>query len=400
MTIGIIREEKMPRDKRVPFTPLQCKELLDLYPGLNILVQPSPHRCYSDAEYASLGISLQEDLSQCDVLMGIKEVPGEKLISGKKYLFFSHTIKKQPHNRDLLKTVLQKEVQLIDYECLVDEQNNRIIGFGRYAGLVGAYNGIMAYGLKYGLFELKPAQLCHDKKELFAGLDQISLPNIKIIVTGGGRVANGALEILGVLGLRKVTAYEFLNYSFREPVYAQLHSEDYHRTKDGSPFSNSLFHEHPELFDCTFAQGHSFASNCDLLIHCTFWNPAAPVLFTKDQMRDPRFRISVIADVTCDIDGSIPSTTKASTIEDKFYGYNPNTEQIDEAFAPSTITVMAIDNLPCELPRDASEGFGKHLIERVMPSLLVEDKGLIDRASITKDGGLTGRFTYLSDYVA
>ncbi len=400
MTIGIIREEKMPRDKRVPFTPLQCKELVELYPGLNILVQPSPHRCYSDAEYASLGISLQEDLSQCDVLMGIKEVPKEKLIPGKKYLFFSHTIKKQPHNRDLLKTVLQKGVQLIDYECLVDEKNNRVIGFGRYAGLVGAYNGIMAYGLKYGLFELKPAQLCHDKKELFAGLDQISLPNIKIIVTGGGRVANGALEVLGVLGLRKVTAYEFLNYSFREPVYAQLHSEDYHRSKDGSPFSNSLFHEHPELFDCTFAHGHSFASNCDLLIHCTFWNPAAPVLFTKDQMRDPRFRISVIADVTCDIDGSIPSTTKPSTIEDKFYGYNPNTEKIDEPFAPSTITVMAIDNLPCELPRDASEGFGKHLIERVMPSLLGEDNGLIERASIAREGKLTSRFGYLSDYVA
>lgn len=400
MRIGIIREEKKPRDKRVPFTPQQCKELLDLYPGLQILVQPSSYRCFTDAEYAAIGIELQEDLSQCDVLMGIKEVPKEKLIPGKKYLFFSHTIKKQPHNRDLLRSILQMEVQLIDYECLVDEKNNRVIGFGRYAGLVGAYNGIMAYGLKYGLFELKPAQLCHDKKELFAGLDQISLPNIKIVVTGGGRVANGALEILGVLGLRKVTAYEFLNYSFREPVYAQLHSEDYHRTKDGSPFSNVLFHEHPELFDCTFAQGHSFASNCDLLIHCTFWNPAAPVLFTKEQMRDPRFRISVIADVTCDIDGSIPSTTRASTIDDKFYGYNPNTEQIDEPFAPSTITVMAIDNLPCELPRDASEGFGKHLIERVMPSLIGEDQGLISRASITRDGKLTDRFAYLSDYVA
>lgn len=400
MKIGIIREEKMPRDKRVPFTPLQCKELLELFPGLEILVQPSPYRCYSDEEYASAGIVLQEDLSGCDVLMGIKEVPKEKLVEGKKYLFFSHTIKKQPHNRGLLQTVLKKRVQLIDYECLVDEKNNRVIGFGRYAGLVGAYNGIMAYGLKYGLFELKPAHLCHDKKELFAELDRISLPNIKIIVTGGGRVANGALEILGVLGLRKVTAYEFLNYSFREPVYAQLHSEDYHRSKDGAPFSNALFHEHPEQFDSTFAQGHSFTSSCDLLIHCTFWNPAAPVLFTKEQMRDPRFRISVIADVTCDIDGSIPSTTKASTIDDKFYGYNPSTEQIDEPFAPSTITVMAIDNLPCELPRDASEGFGKHLIERVMPSLIGQDNGLIERASIAKEGKLTPRFEYLSDYVA
>lgn len=400
MKIGIIREDKKPRDKRVPFTPLQCKEVLELHPGLEILVQPSAYRCFSDEEYASVGIALQEDLSSCDVLMGIKEVPKDKLIPGKKYLFFSHTIKKQPHNRDLLRTVLDRKIELVDYECLVDDKNNRVIGFGRFAGLVGAYNGIMAYGMKYGLFELKPAHLCHDKKELFSELDRINLPNIKIIVTGGGRVANGALETLGVLGLRKVTAYEFLNYSFREPVYAQLHSEDYHRSKDGSPFSNTLFHQHPELFDCTFAQGHSFASNCDLLIHCTFWNPAAPVLFTKEQMRDPRFRISVIADVTCDIDGSIPSTTQASTIDNKFYGYNPNTEQIDEPFAPSTITVMAIDNLPCELPRDASEGFGKHLIERVMPSLIDDDNGLVERATIAKDGQLTQRYQYLADYVA
>lgn len=398
MKLGIVREEKLPHDKRVPFTPVQCKYLLEEYPGLEMAVQPGPWRCYTDDEYRKHGILLQEDLSDCDVLMGVKEVPVDQLIAGKKYLFFSHTIKKQAHNLKLLKTMLEKKIEMIDYECMVDEAGHRVIGFGRYAGLVGAYNGIMAYGLKYGLFELKPAHLCHDKKEMFRELERISLPNIKIVVTGGGRVANGALEVLGVLGLRKVTTYEFLHYSFREPVYVQLHSEDYHRSKDGTPFSNQDFYQHPEKYDCTFAGNNSFAGFCDLLIHCTFWDPRAAVLFTKQQMRDPRFRISVIADVTCDINGSIPSTTRASTIDDKFYGYNPNTERIEEPFAPSTITVMAIDNLPCELPRDASEGFGKHLMERVMPFLINEDDGMIDRATIVKNGKVQPRFAHLSDW--
>ena len=399
MKLGIIREEKVPHDKRVPFTPVQCKYLLEEYPELQIAVQPSPYRCFSDDEYRKHGILLQEDISDCDLLMGVKEVPVDYLIPGKKYLFFSHTIKKQQHNKKLLRAILDKKINLVDYECLVDEAEHRVIGFGRYAGLVGAYNGIMAYGMKYGLFELKPAHLCHDKKEMFRELERISLPNLKIVVTGGGRVANGALEILGVLGLRKVTSYEFLHYSFREAVYVQLHSEDYYRSKDGAPFSNQEFYHHPENFDCNFASSNSFAGLCDLLIHCTFWDPKAAVLFTKEQMRDPKFRISVIADVTCDINGSIPSTSRASTIDEKFYGYNPNTERIEEPFAPSTITVMAIDNLPCELPRDASEGFGKHLMERVMPFLIKEDDGLIARATIAKDGVLQPKFEYLGDWV-
>jgi len=400
MKIGIIREEKVPHDKRVALTPLQCKQILNDFPDVKVVVQPSDYRSFTNEEYKMHAIPMAEDLSDCDVLLGVKEVPVDHLIAGKKYMFFSHTIKKQKHNRNLLRAVLEKKIQLIDYECLVDTNENRVIGFGRFAGIVGAYNGIMAYGLKYGLFKIKPAHLCHDKKEVFKELERINIPNIKIVVTGGGRVANGAMETLGVLGVRKVTAFEFLNYSFREPVYVQLHSEDYYKPKDGSEFKKSDFYKHPENFDCYFASGNSFASFCDLLIHCTFWDPKAPVLFTVAQMRNPKFKTSVIADVTCDLNGSIPSTIKATTIEDKFYGYNPNSEQIEEAFAPSTITVMSIDNLPCELPRDASDGFGKHLLERVVPFLVGEDDGLIERASIAKDGKLMPHFEYLKDYVA
>ncbi|HRH66195.1 MAG TPA: NAD(P)-dependent oxidoreductase [Bacteroidia bacterium] len=397
--VAIIREGKIPHDKRSPFTPEQCEIIQKQFPNVELVVQPSEWRSFRDREYVQCGIKLQEDLSDCDILMGVKEVPKQELMDGKKYFFFSHTIKKQPHNRGLLKALLEKKITMIDYECLVDKNDNRIIGFGRFAGIVGAYNGIMAYGLKYNLFELKPAQLCHDKKELFRELEKVRLPNIKIVITGGGRVANGACETMGALDLRKVTPYEFLNYTFREPVYVQLHSEDYYEAKDGSAFSSYDFHHHPEGYRCKFSDPAAFASVTDLLIHCTFWDPRADILFSKARMRDPDFRISVIADVTCDLNGSIPSTTQATTIENKYYGYDPMNEKVVEAFGKHSITVMSVDNLPCELPRDASDGFGKHLMERVLPSLFGEDTdGVIERASITKDGHLMPRFEYLRDY--
>lgn len=398
--LGILREGKMPRDRRVPFTPEQCKQLKQDYPGLELVVQSSPWRAFTDDEYRQAGIQVVEDLSECDILMGIKEVPKQDLLAGKTYFFFSHTIKKQPYNRLLLQELSRKKVRMVDYECLVDRQGNRIIGFGRYAGIVGAYNGLMGYGLKYGLFQLKPAHGCHDKKEMFAELGQVSLPNIKIVVTGSGRVANGACETLGAMGLRKVTPYEFTNFSFREPVYVQLHSADYYERKNGEAYSNAEFHKHPDQFRCTFADPGSYASVTDLLIHCTYWDPKADILFTLERMRDPDFRISVIADVTCDMNGSIPSTTRPTSIDDKFTGYDPVTGREVEPFSKEAITVMAIDNLPCELPRDASDGFGKHLMERVIPSLLLNDgEEVIERATIIDDGKLKQRFSYLQDYL-
>lgn len=397
MKIGVLREGKVPHDKRVAFTPEQCLLIEQHFKDTQVIVQPSDWRSYTNEEYLSKGVKMQEDLSDCDVLMGIKEVPKQDLIPNKKYLFFSHTIKKQPHNRELLKTILKDNIQLIDYECLTDADLHRIIGFGHYAGLIGTYNGILGYGKKYKLFDLKPAHLCHDKKELKEELKKIHLTNIKIIVTGNGRVANGAIELLGIMGIRRITPYEFTHYSFREPTYVQLHSNNYNERIDGSAWNTDDFYKHPEKFRSTFGK---YTKHCDLLIHCSFWDPRAPVLFTKGEMRLPEFRVSVIADVTCDMNGSIPSTTRVSTIQDKFYGYNPITETIGEPFSNDTITVMAIDNLPAELPRNASEDFGKELIEKVLPALLVEDKeGLIDRGSITKKGALMPRFSYLNDYI-
>jgi alanine dehydrogenase len=397
MKIGLIREERVPHDKRVDLTPEQCVYVQQHFKNVEIIVQPSDWRSYTNDEYISKNIKLSEDLSDCDILMGIKQVPVTDLIPGKKYLFFSHTIKKQPHNREMLQSILQKNIQLIDYECLTDDKFNRIIGFGYYAGLIGAYNGIMGYGKKYKLYDLKPAHLCFDKNELKQELKKVHLTNIKIVVTGNGRVANGAIELLGAMGIRRVTPYEFTHFSFLEPTYAQLHSNNYNERTDGLAWNTENFHSHPENYHSTFKE---YSKHCDLLIHCSYWNPKAPKLFTKEEMRAPDFRVSVIADVTCDLNGSIPSTIKTTSIDDKFYGYNPATETVEEPFSRNTITVMSIDNLPCELPRNASEDFGKELIEKVLPSLLIEDKhGLIERASITKNKQLMPRFEYLREYV-
>lgn len=386
----------MPRDKRVPFTPAQCI-LLQREFGVEVHVQPAAWRCFSDEEYKAAGVQLNENISSCDALLGIKEVPAADLIPGKKYFFFSHTIKKQPHNKNLLVNLLQKKIQMIDYECLTDPHFNRIIGFGHFAGIVGAYNGIRGYGLRFGFFDLKPAWQCHDLQELKDELKKVRLPNMKIVITGNGRVANGAIELLGMLHIRRVTPYELTHYVFREAVYSQLHSYDYNESKSGMQWDRERFYSHPEEFRSTFAK---FTPHCDVLLHCSFWDPRAPKLFEKADMKAPEFRISVIADVTCDIDGSIPSTTKPSSIAEPFYGYNPNTgEATENSFSNDVITVMAVDNLPCELPRDASDNFGKELIEKVIPALLGNDPdGLIERGSICKDGKLMQRFEYLADY--
>ena len=385
----------MPHDRRVPFTPEQCKFIKENF-STEVIVQPSDWRVYKNEEYTNAGIKLHEDLSDCDILMGIKEVPVADLSPNKKYLFFSHTIKKQPHNQKLIKALMEKKIQMIDYETMTDVEHNRIIGFGHYAGIVGAYNGILGYGLKYNLFKTKRAVDCHDLNELKDELKKINLPNLKIIVTGNGRVANGAIELLGLLHIRRITPYEFTHYTFREPTYTQLHSYNYNEPLDGSQWNTDNFYHHPEKFSSTFMK---YTRWCDLLIHCSFWNPRAPKLFTKEQMRSPEFGISVIADVTCDINGSIPSTTKPSSIDEPFYGYDVKTEKIVEPFSKEAVTVMAIDNLPCEIPRNASEDFGKELIDKVLPSLLQKDSdGMIERATIVKDGKLMERFHYLSDY--
>ena len=399
MKLGILRERKTPPDNRVPLTPEQCAEMQHKFPGVKVVAESSPVRCYTDDEYAEKGIPVQKYLSDCDVLLGVKEVPPEDLIPGKIYFFFSHTIKKQAYNRKLLQTILQKNIQLVDYEVLTDRSGFRIIGFGRFAGLVGAYNGLRAFGLRNRIFDLKPAHRCEGLQDMLHQLNRIELLPVKIALTGDGRVAGGVTEVLDFMKIRRLSPEEFLHVSQPEkPVYAQLLPQHYARRTDGSAFDLIHFFKNPEMYENTFLP---YTRATDLLIAAAYWDPKAPVLFTAKNMKEENFRIRVISDVTCDIEGSIPSTKRASTIADPFYEYNPETGELEPPFSSEqNVTVQAVDNLPNELPKDASADFGRNLIDKVFPGLFGKDRdGIIERASVTKNGKLTNPFAYLTDFV-
>ncbi len=399
ITIGLIREGKVPPDKRVPFTPAQCVEIQQRFDGVKVICEESETRCYKDEEYRAEGIEVVADIKGCDVLMGIKEVQIKDLIADKTYFFFSHTLKKQPYNKKLLQEILKKRISLIDYEVLKDRHGNRLVAFGRYAGIVGAYNALLTYGKRFGLYTLRRAYECFDLNDLKRELRKVKLPAIKIILTGSGRVGKGAMETLDSADIRKVSPEAFLHSRFEEPVYTQLSSADYHKRREGGAFNRDEFHRYPERYDSTF---RNFATQSDMLIAGAYWNPRAPVLFTRADMQLPEFHLKVIADVTCDINGSIPSTKRPSTIVDPLYDYDPATDSVRPPLSSGEfVTVMAVDNLPCELPRSASEEFGRDLIDRILPVMVGEDEdGVIERATVTRDGRLTEHFMYLQDYVS
>jgi saccharopine dehydrogenase (NAD+, L-lysine forming) len=395
--IGILKETKIPPDRRVPFSPGQLRDLKDHFPHAVFCIQPGAIRCFADHEYSDLGIDMTDDLSDCDILLGIKEILPDTLIHGKTYLFFSHTGKMQPHNRKLLQEIRERKITLIDYEYLTDTKNNRLVAFGKWAGIVGAYNGLRAYGERYRLFLLKPAYQCFNIREMKDEIQKVVLPSVKILVTGGGRVANGAIEILGELHIKEIKPEEFLREDFNEPVLCRIDPWHYVRRKDNSEFSMDHFITHPDQYESIFKP---YTKVTDVFLACHYWDPASPVFMKTTDIREPDFRIKVIADISCDVKGPIPSTIRSSTIENPFYGYYPLTESETPPFDPASITVMAVDNLPGELPRDASEYFGEMLMNQILPHLFEGDRyGIIDRATIMRQGILTERFKYLQDYL-
>lgn len=397
MKFGIITERKSPPDRRVVFSPNACKSLLSTYNEAQIIVEPSSVRVFSDADYRDAGIEVADKMEECDVLLGVKEVPIPNLIPNKKYFFFSHTIKKQPYNRELLQAILANGIELYDHEVITGTKGQRLVAFGRYAGIVGAYNGIRAYGLKTELFVLPKAEVLADQDELISELRKITLPNIKILLTGRGRVGNGAEEMLSAMGLKKVNATDFLNKEFTEPVYCQIDASKYNKRTDGVLGSRADFFENPTEYKSNFFR---FAKVTDIYMAGHFYDEGAPYLFTREDVKKSDFKIKVVADISCDIDGPVATTIRASTIADPIYGYDPKAESEVDFKAPKAIAVMAVDNLPCELPRDASEGFGKTFLKHVIPAFFDGDAdGILERARMTKDGKLTKRYAYLQDYV-
>jgi alanine dehydrogenase len=398
MKIGILRETKLPVDTRVPLTPEQCRTVQLELQNVSIIVQPSELRCYPDDSYKHAGIPVQEDLSGCDIIMGIKEVTPESLIPDKTYIFFSHTSKKQPHNKKLLQAIVQKGITLIDYELLTDSKGIRIIGFGRWAGLIGAYHGIRAFCMRTGLFELPLPQNFKSLDDMLKVADATNLPAIRIAVTGDGRVAGGAEEMMSAFRVRKVTVNDYLqNIRFETPVYVQLDPEKYNKRKDEVPFDLKHFFSNPQLYTSNFLR---FCNTTDMLIMASYWDPRAPMLFTTDQMTGDNFRINVIADITCDMNGSIPSTVKTTTFKDPYYDYNPFTNEADPAFSgEKNITVMAIDNLPNGLPRESSSDFGFYIMKNILQLIVNDPEKILERATIAKGGRLTPLYSYLNSWL-
>ncbi len=397
MKFGIIKERKNPPDRRVVFSPEKLIQFKSKFSEAEIIVESSDIRVFSDNQYAKANIEVSKDVSDCDVLFGVKEVPIEALIPNKKYFFFSHTIKKQPYNRKLLKAILEKKIELFDHETIVKENGARLIGFGRYAGIVGAYNGFRAIGLSNETFSLPKAEVLDSQKELILELNKINLPSIKILLTGNGKVAYGAKEMLDAMSIKQISVDEYLNDSFNEPVYCLADVLDYNKRKDGQTINNSDFYNHPENYESNFMR---FAKVTDFFIAGHFYGNGAPYLFTRENAKEKDFKIKFVADISCDVDGPVASTLKASTIADPIYGYNPETESEIDYKNENAIVVMAVDNLPCELPKDASEGFGEMFLQNVIPAFFNNDKdGVLQRAKMTENGKLTSRFSYLQDFV-
>lgn len=395
LVIGLIREGKVPADNRVALTPAQCKWLVKHYPELRILVQSSPNRCFTDEEYRRAGLQVVDDLSECTLLLGIKEVPVSQLIPGKTYLFFSHTKKKQAYNQALMKAMVEHKITLIDYECLEHEDGQRIIGFGFFAGIVGAHNGIMAYGNRSGAYHLGRVGEVKDYRELIHTYFGLKLPRVKIAITGSGRVAHGILEIMTLMDVQDVEPGEFLSRNFDYPVYVHLKGAQLYRHRQNGSYDREDFHAHAADYDCLFEE---YCAHTDILMNGIYWEPTMPRLFSMETMQRSDFRIQTIADITDDKNGSVPCNLGDATIDDPIYGVNKLTGEKTPPYIPGSIDIMAVGNLPNELPRDASRFFGEQLIKYVLEDIWKGNSKIIERATILQEGKLTSYYDYLSDY--
>lgn len=395
LTIGLISEGKIPADNRVALTPAHCKWLHKNFEDIKIIAQHSPNRCYADVEYEKAGVEVSDDMSACNLLLGIKEVPVDMLLEEKRYMFFSHTKKMQTYNQQLFKSILQKKITLIDYECLEHEDGTRIIGFGFFAGIVGAHNGMMAYGNRTGAYKLARVGSVNSFQKLIHTYFGLKLPNIKIAVTGTGRVAHGVLEIMNLMGIHEVEPDEYLETKFTYPVYVHLKGANLYAHKQTGKYNRNDFHANPQNYDCTFSQ---FISNTDILINGIYWEKNIPRLFEMDDIQKQNFRIQTIADITDDLHGSVPCNLGDSSIADPVYGIDKNNLEKTAPYLPSSIDIMAVGNLPNELARDASRYFGEQLIKHVLDDIRKGGSKLIDRATMVEAGKLTEPYNYLKEY--
>ena len=406
-TISILREARAD-EKRTPFTPDQVKILIANFPNIKILVQPSKKRCFKDEEYSKAGAKLDEDIINSNIIFGIKEVDISKIIEGKTYLFFSHTSKVPNGNvqnsqdqsiiykKNLLRKVLKKNVTLIDYENIRDKSKKayRYLGFGRFAGIVGCYNTLNLY-LKLNKKKLLPRAFEINSYEKIKKLiTKQNFNKLKILQTGGGNVAKGSMEILKHANIKQISLKDYLDKKYDEPVYCNISIREHIERKDGKDFSHQDFILNPQEYK---SKVKNYLFDTDILITGHYWDPKFPKLFYQDQINEFK-NLKIIGDITCDINGAIPTTIRSTTIAKPYYSVDINSmEEID--LGNKGIAVMAVDNLPSELPNEASEEFGKNIISEVLPYLFKKDDGRISRATTTSQGKFTSSFSYLKDFI-
>jgi len=406
-TISIIKEARVD-ESRTPFIPNQIQTLISNFSNLKILVQPSKNRCFKDEDYSKAGAKIEEDISQSDIIFGIKEVEISKLIENKTYLFFSHTSKIQNdssqstqnaaiiYKKTLLREVLKKKVTLIDYENIRDKSMNayRYLGFGRFAGIVGCYNTLNLY-LKLQKKKLLPRAFeINNYKKIQKLLSKQNFIKLKILQTGKGNVAKGSMEILKYANVKQISLNDYLNKKYDEAVFCNISFTEHVERNDGKDSSYQDFILNPHEYR---SKAINYLHSTDMLITGHYWNPKFPKLFSLNQINEFK-NLKIIGDITCDINGSIPTTIRSTSIAKPYYSFDINSMK-EINLSNKGIAVMAVDNLPSELPCESSEEFGHSIMSEVLPYLINKDDGRINRATTTSKGKLCSSFSYLENFI-
>ena len=398
--IGIVRESRND-ENRTPLVPEHIKKYKESNPNINFIIQPSNSRCFSDEEYELCGAKINENLNECSIIFGVKEIDPNILINNRTYLFFSHTFKinKQQkniekHKKDLLLSILNKKITLIDYENIRGKNGTRCLGFGRFAGIVGCYNTLNLLLRVIGKQSLASAYKIDDYERLVLNLKNLYFPKTKILVTGDGRVAKGVIELLNLTNIKAVSKKDFLEKKFDQPIFCNLETKDYVTNNSSTNFNLEHFIDNPQDYSSSALQ---YIKETNILISAHYWDPSSPKIFENEDLKVLQ-NLKIVGDITCDINGSVPTTIRSTTIEEPNYWIERYTlKEIDEN--NDGIAVMAVDNLPSELPRDSSTEFSEGIINEVLPFLLKEDDGRILNGTITTDGSFLEKYNYLNDYI-
>ena len=398
--IGIVRESRND-ENRTPLVPEHIKKYKESNPNINFIIQPSNSRCFSDEEYELCGAKINENLNECSIIFGVKEIDPNILINNRTYLFFSHTFKinKQQkniekHKKDLLLSILNKKITLIDYENIRGKNGTRCLGFGRFAGIVGCYNTLNLLLKVLGKQSLASAYKINDYERLVLNLKNLYFPKTKILVTGDGRVAKGVIELLNLTNIKAVSKKDFLEKKFDQPIFCNLETKDYVTNNSSTNFNLEHFIDNPQDYSSSALQ---YLKETNILISAHYWDPSSPKIFENEDLKDLQ-NLKIVGDITCDINGSVPTTIRSTTIGEPNYWIERYTlKEIDEN--NDGIAVMAVDNLPSELPRDSSTEFSEGIINEVLPFLLKEDDGRILNGTITTDGSFLEKYNYLNDYI-